>query len=104
MGGNLPTTGSSPGFSAARQSKGVSLMLVLSRKQGQSIVIANDIVVSVVHLGHGRVQIGVTAPSHMPVHREEVHRRIQSEKKTSRSTAYSTGELPSHNADCVGAA
>jgi carbon storage regulator len=55
-------------------------MLVLSRKQGQSIVIANDIVVNVVDIGHGRVQIGVTAPAHMPIHREEVHRRIQSEK------------------------
>ena len=79
-------------------------MLVLSRKQGQSIVIAKDIVVNVVHIGHGRVQIGVTAPSHMPVHREEIHRRIQSENKTSRSTAYTSGELPAHSADCVGAA
>lgn len=79
-------------------------MLVLSRKQGQSIVIANDIVVSVVHLGHGRVQIGVTAPSHMPVHREEVHQRTQSEKKPSRTTVYTTGELPNHSTDCVGAA
>jgi carbon storage regulator len=79
-------------------------MLVLSRKQGQSIVIANDIVVSVVHLGHGRVQIGVSAPSHMPVHREEVHRRIQSEKKSSRTAAYSTGKLTSHSSECVGAA
>lgn len=79
-------------------------MLVLSRKQGQSIVIAKDIVVNVVHIGHGRVQIGVTAPSHMPVHREEVHRRIQSEKKTERTAVYSIGELPNHSADCVGAA
>ncbi len=35
-------------------------MLVLSRKQGQSIVIANDIVVNIIDIGHGRVQIGVT--------------------------------------------
>jgi carbon storage regulator len=56
-------------------------MLVLSRKQGQSIVIANDIVVNVIDIGHGRVQIGVTAPAHMPIHREEVHRRIQGESK-----------------------
>ncbi len=56
-------------------------MLVLSRKQGQSIIIAGDIVVSVVDIGHGRVQIGVTAPSHLPIHREEVHRRIQGESK-----------------------
>jgi carbon storage regulator len=56
-------------------------MLVLSRKQGQSIVIANDIVVNVIDIGHGRVQIGVTAPAHMAIHREEVHQRIQQETK-----------------------
>ena len=52
-------------------------MLVLSRKQGESIVIADEIVVNVVDIGRGRVQIGVTAPSHFSVHREEIHRRIQ---------------------------
>jgi carbon storage regulator len=57
-------------------------MLVLSRKQGQSIVIAQDIVVSVVAIDHGRVQIGVTAPSHLPIHREEIQRRIQEENCT----------------------
>ncbi len=53
------------------------VMLVLSRKQGESIVIANDIVVNVVDIGRGRVQIGVTAPPHYSVNREEIHRRIQ---------------------------
>ena len=55
-------------------------MLVLSRRQGESIVIAGEIVVNVVDIGRGRVQIGVTAPSHLSVHREEIHRRIQHEQ------------------------
>jgi len=67
-------------------------MLVLSRKQGQSIIIAGDIVVSVVDIGHGRVQIGVTAPSHLPIHREEVHRRIQGE--SNRQAAISNWQTP----------
>jgi carbon storage regulator len=53
------------------------VMLVLSRKQGESIVIADDIVVNVVDIGRGRVQIGVTAPPQFSIHREEIHRRIQ---------------------------
>jgi len=56
-------------------------MLILSRKQGQSIVIAQDIVVNVVDMGRGRVQIGVTAPAHLPIHREEIHRRIREESR-----------------------
>ena len=54
-------------------------MLVLSRKEGQSIVIQGEIVVSVVDVGRGRVQLGVTAPPHMTIHREEIHQRIQEE-------------------------
>jgi carbon storage regulator len=58
-------------------------MLVLSRKEDQSIVIGGEIVVSVVDIGRGRVQLGVTAPPHMTVHREEIHRRIQEERQLS---------------------
>jgi carbon storage regulator CsrA len=61
------------------------VMLVLSRKQGESIVIANDIV----------VQIGVTAPPHYSVNREEIHRRIQRNKASAAQakTAEERGEL-----------
>jgi carbon storage regulator len=55
-------------------------MLVLSRKQGQSIVVADNIVVNVVEIGRGRVQIGISAPAHMTIHREEIHQRIQNER------------------------
>jgi carbon storage regulator len=56
-------------------------MLVLSRKEGQSIVIAGEIVVNVREIGRGRVQIGVVAPPHLSIHREEIHRRIQREQQ-----------------------
>jgi carbon storage regulator len=55
-------------------------MLVLSRKAGQSIVIAGNIVVNVVEIGRGRVQLGVSAPAHLSIHREEIHRRINQKK------------------------
>ena len=47
-------------------------MLVLSRKQGESIRIADQITVTIVELGRGRVRIGISAPLNVPVHREEV--------------------------------
>jgi carbon storage regulator len=51
-------------------------VLVLSRKIGESIVIAGDIVVTVVELGRGRVQIGIEAPTHIPVYRNEIVERM----------------------------
>ena len=62
-------------------------MLVLSRKPGQSIVIAGEIVVSVVEIGRGRVQIGVTAPDDVPIHRDEIFRRMQAEQEGSLESA-----------------
>jgi len=51
-------------------------MLVLSRKPGESIVIGEDIVITIVDLGRGRVQIGVRAPSYIPVYRKEIVDRM----------------------------
>lgn len=50
-------------------------MLVLSRKPGEAIRIRDDIMVTVVHLGRGRVQLGIQAPADVPVNREEVYLR-----------------------------
>jgi carbon storage regulator CsrA len=51
-------------------------MLVLSRKRGQSITIGNDIVITVVRLSRGNVQIGIDAPSHVSILRQEVLERL----------------------------
>jgi carbon storage regulator len=59
-------------------------MLVLSRKHGQSIVVGGEVTITVVAIGRGRVQLGVTAPLDMAVHREEVQRRIQAQKRIAR--------------------
>lgn len=47
-------------------------MLVLSRKAGEKIVVGNDIVITVVEVGRGRVKIGVQAPRTTVVDRAEV--------------------------------
>ena len=47
-------------------------MLVLTRKPGESIVIGDDIVLTVVDLGRGRVRLGLTAPRNVSIQREEL--------------------------------
>lgn len=47
-------------------------MLVLSRKLGERIIIGDDIAVTVVKVEGGRVRIGIDAPGHVKVYREEL--------------------------------
>ena len=49
-------------------------MLVLSRRIGEEIVINNDIRVKIVAVQGNRVKLGIVAPEHVTVHREEIHR------------------------------
>jgi carbon storage regulator len=48
-------------------------MLVLSRKEGERLVIGDRIVVTVVHVDGGRVKLGVEAPREIGIWREEIH-------------------------------
>lgn len=55
-------------------------MLVLSRYAGESIVINNDITVTVVEIRGDKVRLGIVAPRDTPVHREEVYEAIHGKK------------------------
>ncbi len=55
-------------------------MLVLTRRQGESIIIGDGIKLTVVSVGPGRVKIGITAPPNVRIDREEIHTRIQQEQ------------------------
>ena len=46
-------------------------MLVLTRKEGESIVIGDNIVVTVVEIRGGKVRLGIVAPQDVPAHRRE---------------------------------
>jgi len=59
-------------------------MLVLSREQGESIVIGQDIVIHVVKIARGRVRIGIIAPADVPVHRAEIWLKNQEQKGESK--------------------
>lgn len=56
-------------------------MLVLSRKIGTSIMIGDDIEITVVGITGGQVKFGINAPKEIPVHRDEIYERIQNQKK-----------------------
>ena len=55
-------------------------MLVLSRKAEESMYIGDDIKITVLDIRGGQVRIGITAPQHIKIHREEVYQRIAQEE------------------------
>lgn len=54
-------------------------MLILTRRVGESLVIGDDVTVTVLGVNGNQVRVGVQAPKQIPVHREEVYQRIKSE-------------------------
>jgi carbon storage regulator len=52
-------------------------MLVLTRKPNESVIIGDTIAVTVVAVEGDQVRLGITAPSHVPVHRQEVYEQIK---------------------------
>ena len=59
-------------------------MLILTRRIGKSIIISDEIIVTVLNIKGNQVRIGIEAPEDVPVHRIEVYNRIQEEKKRKR--------------------
>ena len=63
-----------------RSTEGASTVLVLTRKSNQSIMIGDDIEVSVLSIMGEKVRIGIQAPREVPVFRKEVYLEIQQER------------------------
>lgn len=69
-------------------------MLVLSRQRDESIIIGDNIVVTIVDIRGDKVRLGIQAPTEIPVHRREVFEAIQRENmQASRVQPNELGEL-----------
>lgn len=56
-------------------------MLILNRKENESITIGDDIEIKVVSVEGNQVRIGIDAPSHLDIHRKEIYIAIQEENR-----------------------
>lgn len=61
-------------------------MLVLSRQRGESIMIGDDIKITVIQISRGKVRFGIAAPKNLPVHRQEVYDRLARQLAESQET------------------
>jgi carbon storage regulator len=57
-------------------------MLVLTRKMGESILIGDDIEITITSIDQNKVRVGIKSPPHVPIYREEVYRKIQRENRS----------------------
>jgi carbon storage regulator len=73
-------------------------MLVLSRQRDQEIVIGDDIVVTVIEVRGDKVRLGIKAPLHIPVHRNEVYELIQ-RKAAAANSENLTNSMPEASAE-----
>ena len=62
-------------------------MLVLSRRLGETLIIGDDVKITVLGISGNQVRIGVSAPKEISVHREEIYQRIQEEDNAAAKAA-----------------
>lgn len=57
-------------------------MLILTRRVGETLVIGDDVSITVLGVKGNQVRVGINAPKDVSVHREEIYERIHNEKTT----------------------
>ena len=58
-------------------------MLALTRKKGESLVINNDIEITILEIRGDQIKLGVSAPKEVPIYRKDVYTQIQQENRKS---------------------
>ena len=71
-------------------------MLVLSRQRDESIIIGDDVVVSIVDIRGDKVRLGIKAPAEIPVHRQEVYEAIKKEQGRADDPQHGDAQTPIH--------
>lgn len=62
-------------------------MLILTRRVGETLMIGDEVTVTVLGVKGNQVRIGVDAPKDIPVHREEIYERIKREEQVNNEAA-----------------
>ena len=71
-------------------------MLVLSRQKDESIMIGDDVEITIVDVRGDKVRLGINAPRSIPVHRKEIYEAIQREKAQKEAEGESEESNPEH--------
>ena len=61
-------------------------MLILTRRVGETLMVGDDISITVLGVKGNQVRIGVNAPKHIAVHREEIYERVKQEQNQKNGT------------------
>ena len=74
-------------------------MLILTRKVGETLMIGDEIEVTILSLKGNQVRIGVNAPKDVPVHREEIYDRIKRERQGDEAGSEAGNEIGNTKGD-----
>ncbi len=74
-------------------------MLILTRRVGETVIIGNDVDVTVLGVKGNQVRLGVKAPKEIAVHREEIYQRICREQGKGNGSAEATTGTSEHSGD-----